>query len=382
MMLTRLLRAALQIALGLGLGLGLLESVLRINPSLLLRGMAAPSPIDAPLTAGDYTVRYSDGDLFFWHGNLIRPLAPGQDQVVAQVHFVTDEFGFLNAGTNYFLRDALGSVRQLANATGIVTLAKSYEPFGQTLSSSGFGTSNFSYTSEYLDPSGLYYLRARYFNSRRGRFIQADTWQGDYANPQSQNLWAYAEGNPTNLTDPTGHRAQGPGTDICLFGTWIYDPLTGSVQWVCLVPGAPTPPPSPNPLPLPFPPLDNWWTCTSQAQGRDKRKKEADYRTAHYRAIDEMELTVVLVTGTYGSSPSASGKYFSFYEKDARHFGKSDFNRGHRMTITRITVPHSFVENGYQFYDKGGGGSSIRYPEEVLPELYEVMTPIEILGRP
>jgi hypothetical protein len=103
---------------------------------------------------------------------------------------------------------------------------------------------------------------------------------------------------------------------------------------------------------------------------------------AHYRAIDQTELAVVLVTGTYGSNPSASGKYFSFSEDDARRFAKSKFNRGRQMTITSITVPQSFLENGYQFNDPGGGGWSIFYADDVLPELYQVMTPIVILGPP
>jgi|SRR5579859_101181 len=97
MLLRRLLAAAVQLGLGLAAGLLLLEAVLRVNPHLLLRGMAAAAPIDAPLTASDYAVRFSDADLFFWHASLIHPIAPLQDQVEAQVHFETDEFGFANS---------------------------------------------------------------------------------------------------------------------------------------------------------------------------------------------------------------------------------------------------------------------------------------------
>ncbi len=43
----------------------------------------------------------------------------------------------------YFLGDALGSVRQLADASGNVTLAKSYEPYGEVIGSAS--TSNASY---------------------------------------------------------------------------------------------------------------------------------------------------------------------------------------------------------------------------------------------
>ncbi len=41
------------------------------------------------------------------------------------------------AGKEYFLGDALGSVRQLADATGAVSLARSYQPYGKLLASDG-----------------------------------------------------------------------------------------------------------------------------------------------------------------------------------------------------------------------------------------------------
>ena len=44
----------------------------------------------------------------------------------------------------YFLGDALGSVRQLADASGNVTLAKAYQPYGEILSQVGSGSSSSS----------------------------------------------------------------------------------------------------------------------------------------------------------------------------------------------------------------------------------------------
>jgi hypothetical protein len=48
----------------------------------------------------------------------------------------------------FFLGDALGSVRQLADSTGAVTLAKNYDPFGNVEASAGSGSSIFGYTGE------------------------------------------------------------------------------------------------------------------------------------------------------------------------------------------------------------------------------------------
>jgi hypothetical protein len=55
------------------------------------------------------------------------------------------------AKTEYFLGDALGSVRQLADVTGALTLVKDYSPFGDVVSSLGSTSTPFGFTSEYTD---------------------------------------------------------------------------------------------------------------------------------------------------------------------------------------------------------------------------------------
>ncbi len=118
--------------------------------------------------------------------------------------------------TEYFLGDALGSVRQLADTTGSVTLTQSYSPYGEMISSVGTGASVYQFTGESRDDNGLTYLRARYMNSSTGRFISRDTWNGDYNRPLSLNRWNYVEGNPVNLTDPSGQK-------VCPYGTYVDD---------------------------------------------------------------------------------------------------------------------------------------------------------------
>jgi YD repeat-containing protein len=51
----------------------------------------------------------------------------------------------------YLLTDALGSVRQIVDADGNVTLAESYEPYGNVLSSAGTASSIFAYAGEEVD---------------------------------------------------------------------------------------------------------------------------------------------------------------------------------------------------------------------------------------
>jgi RHS repeat-associated protein len=104
----------------------------------------------------------------------------------------------------YLLPDALGSVRQIVDANGNVTLAESYEPYGTVLTSTGTASSIFGYAGEQIDTTGLIYLRARYMNPRLGIFLARDPWSGDVMRPGSMNGWNYAGGNPIIRVDPSG----------------------------------------------------------------------------------------------------------------------------------------------------------------------------------
>jgi len=106
----------------------------------------------------------------------------------------------------YVLPDHLGSVRQLSNAGGQVTLAQSYDPFGVLFESAGSGASEFRYTGEWWnDAAKLLYLRARYYEPGTGRFLSRDLWPGKPQEPLSLFLsYLYGNGNPVNFTDPTG----------------------------------------------------------------------------------------------------------------------------------------------------------------------------------
>lgn len=57
----------------------------------------------------------------------------------------------------------------------------------------------------YDSETGLYYLKARYYSPDLGRFVTKDTFKGFNNDPQSLNLYAYANGNPVMNVDPDGH---------------------------------------------------------------------------------------------------------------------------------------------------------------------------------
>ena len=64
----------------------------------------------------------------------------------------------------------------------------------------------YTYNAEYTDAStGNQYLRARYYDPEEGTFLTQDSYLGSLLEPLSQNLYTYAENNPVNYSDPSGH---------------------------------------------------------------------------------------------------------------------------------------------------------------------------------
>jgi len=108
------------------------------------------------------------------------------------------------SGWAYSLSDALGSVRQLTSAAGMVTLGRDFEPFGGTMASAGYGSTAFGFTGEQQDPAGLVFLRARFYDPGTGRFLTKDPFPGLPALPTTLHPYQYALNNPVNLVDPSG----------------------------------------------------------------------------------------------------------------------------------------------------------------------------------
>jgi len=100
--------------------------------------------------------------------------------------------------------DGLGSVRLLVDAaTRQVLDTYRYAPFGSLLAG-GTSDNTRRFTGETQDPTGLIYLRARYYDPATGRFLTRDPFPGLAALPQTQHPYIYVGNNPVNLTDPGG----------------------------------------------------------------------------------------------------------------------------------------------------------------------------------
>ncbi len=129
-----------------------------------------------------------------------------------------------------------GSVVGIANSSGSITKTYAYDAFGVELSPVASDTNPFRYSGEYFDAeTGDYYLRARYYNPRLGRFLTEDPVR------DGNNWYVYCNNNPVRYVDPSGEIAI---TTLILIGSAVialvaagataYDSYntTGKVDWV------------------------------------------------------------------------------------------------------------------------------------------------------
>ncbi|WP_019909195.1 RHS repeat domain-containing protein [Paenibacillus sp. HW567] len=106
----------------------------------------------------------------------------------------------------YYLYNGHGDVTQIVDTSGKVVNSYSYDEWGNITNQTEGISNPFKYTGEiYDEETGLYYLRARYYDPNIGRFLNEDTYEGQIDNPLSMNLYTYVENNPINFTDPSGH---------------------------------------------------------------------------------------------------------------------------------------------------------------------------------
>ena len=106
-----------------------------------------------------------------------------------------------SAGSRSFLTDALGSTLALADSSGTLQTSYTYEPFGNTTVSGAASTNSFAFTGRELDPTGLYFYRARYHNPVHQRFLSEDPARFHGGSP---DFYTYVLDDPANRDDPFG----------------------------------------------------------------------------------------------------------------------------------------------------------------------------------
>ena len=124
----------------------------------------------------------------------------------------------MDGALQYYLFDAHGDVLHRLDASGNMLKTYRYDAFGNEIDPEPLDTNPFRYCGEYFDREiGTYYLRARNYDPRIGRFTTEDALRsatvslpGDRkaVDPLSLNLYTYCHNNPVRHTDPTGLSSQ------------------------------------------------------------------------------------------------------------------------------------------------------------------------------
>ena len=107
----------------------------------------------------------------------------------------------VRAGSEFYLRDALGSVVAIVGNDGIVRTPYAYDPFGMTTAAGASTTNPFTYTGRELEPTGLFYYRARYYHPQLMRFVSEDPIG---LASGTANFYSYVGNTPTTRRDPSG----------------------------------------------------------------------------------------------------------------------------------------------------------------------------------
>jgi RHS repeat-associated protein len=107
--------------------------------------------------------------------------------------------------TSFYLQDGHSGVRQLANAAGAITDQYGYDSYGNVIYSAANTQNTYRYRSEQSDPNlGMQYLRARYYDTRSGRFASVDPFEGNLTSSISRHRYIYGSSNPITGFDPSG----------------------------------------------------------------------------------------------------------------------------------------------------------------------------------
>ncbi len=143
-----------------------------------------------------------------------------------------------NGVVHYIHSDHLGSTSLTTNESGNVAAAQKYLPYGEVRWVTGTLPTDLTYTGQRQEDFGLMDYRARFYSSRLGRFLSADTIVPGVGSI-SLNRYMYVSGSPILRIDPTGHDGptfaaddfDGIGGDAIGGGGWGNHTYWDVKQW-------------------------------------------------------------------------------------------------------------------------------------------------------
>jgi RHS repeat-associated protein len=128
-------------------------------------------------------------------------------------------------GVYWMHEDPVTKSKRVTNSAGAVVSTVELDPWGaDTNRSSNSAFQPKKFTSYDRDSNGTDEAMFRRYNRWQSRFDQPDPYDGSYelTNPQSFNRYAYVQGDPVNLVDPSGLDGEftcTPGDPMCALGS-------------------------------------------------------------------------------------------------------------------------------------------------------------------
>jgi RHS repeat-associated protein len=109
------------------------------------------------------------------------------------------------AGTkSYYFSDGLGSIRELTDGLGTVQNFYTYGAWGELRAQNITLPNSYGYTGREFAEDELYFYRARYLDSRVGRFLKKDPKIDVGLKLSLKNKYPYVDNSPINYSDAFG----------------------------------------------------------------------------------------------------------------------------------------------------------------------------------
>ena len=121
--------------------------------------------------------------------------------------------------------DPSGNTVALSDSTGTLVNSYAYTPYGQATTQETVDNP-FRFVGQFgvmADPSGLSFMRARFYHPQLRRFLGQDKVWGNAGNSQSLNQYAYVQGNPIMLVDPSGYYSEKEWTMFTESNNFVFN---------------------------------------------------------------------------------------------------------------------------------------------------------------